>query len=68
MIKACAVVAVRIGQRSESAPKVQEVLTRHGCIIVARLGVHELSCQQEGLVVLVVCGTEARSGPRCWTN
>lgn len=57
-MEACAVVAVRIGQRSESAPKVQEVLTRHGCIIMARMGIHELSCQEEGLVLLVVCGTE----------
>lgn len=56
---ACAVVAVKIGRRSESAPKVQEVLTRYGCIIMARMGIHELSCQEEGLILLVVCGTEA---------
>ena len=54
-----AVVAVLISRRTEDAPKFQEVLTRHGCIIKTRLGLHEVdNCREDGLVILHACGEE----------
>jgi len=53
-----AVVAVLIAQRTADAAKFQEVLTRNGCVIRTRLGLHEVNdCREDGLVVLHVCGT-----------
>ncbi len=46
---------VKIEARSHQAPKVQETLTRHGCAIRIRLGLHEAStefCAEDGLVIL----------------
>ena len=58
-----AVVAVLISRRTEDAPKFQEVLTRHGCIIKTRLGLHEVDgCREDGLVILHVCGSEQALG------
>ena len=55
------VMAILINKRSESAPRVQEILTKFGCIIRVRLGVHEVdSCSEEGLVLLQLCGDKAQ--------
>ncbi len=35
------IMAIKISPRNEIAPKVQEILTRNGCIIKTRLGLHE---------------------------
>jgi len=46
---------VKIGARSNQATKVQEILTKHGCSIKTRLGLHEVSpdyCAEDGLVIL----------------
>jgi hypothetical protein len=46
---------VKIEARSNQATKVQEVLTKHGCSIRTRLGLHETSpnyCAEDGLVIL----------------
>jgi len=54
-----AVVAVLISRRTDDAAKLQEVLTRHGCVIKTRLGLHEVDgCREDGLVILHVCGAE----------
>ncbi|MFZ7104032.1 MAG: hypothetical protein ACOWWO_15440 [Peptococcaceae bacterium] len=51
--------AVLINKRSEAAPRVQEILTRFGCIIRVRLGVHEVeACREEGLILLQLCGNK----------
>jgi hypothetical protein len=45
--------------RVETATKVQEVLTRFGCNIRLRLGLHDsglASCSNSGLILLQVCG------------
>ncbi len=50
-------VLVKIRARTQKAVRVQEVLTRHGCDIKLRLGLHEVSgedCANEGLIVLQV--------------
>lgn len=50
--------AVRIDRRSLEAAKVQQTLTKHGCIISLRIGLHEIGnvCAEDGLVLLNVCG------------
>ena len=49
------IMAVTIDPRSAHAPQVQTVLTKYGCIIKTRLGLHEVSrdsCSEEGLIIL----------------
>ncbi|GAB6167800.1 hypothetical protein JCM1393_02600 [Clostridium carnis] len=49
------IMAIKIDPRNISAPKVQEILTKYGCIIQTRLGLHEASkntCSNSGLVIL----------------
>lgn len=52
------VMAVLIDNRSQAALRVQEALTRNGCIINARLGLHEAGpqCSEQGLLILHLCG------------
>lgn len=51
------VMAVLIDKRTDAAPTVQEVLTKHGCIISTRIGMHQVGeCSEEGLVILHLCG------------
>ena len=52
--------AVLINHRSKMAPKVQEILTNHGCAIKMRLGLHEVSdvCSEEGVILMQVCGED----------
>lgn len=47
--------AILIDKRTNSAPKVQEILTTYGSIIETRLGIHETDdSQEEGLILLVL--------------
>ena len=49
------IMALTIDPRSAHAPQVQTVLTKHGCIIKTRIGLHEVSqksCSEEGLIIL----------------
>lgn len=50
---------ILVGKRRETALRVQEVLTSHGCLIKVRLGLHEAgdACSDEGLVVLQLQGS-----------
>ncbi len=53
------VVAIKMEKRVENATRLQEVLTKHGCAIRARLGLHEASrdyCADYGVIILQVCG------------
>jgi len=53
------VILVKIDQRSSEATKVQDILTKYGCNIRVRLGLHEVSNEfyaNDGLVVLEVQG------------
>lgn len=55
------VMIVLLKQRSESAVKVQELLTEYGCSIRTRLGLHEVeenSCSDEGLIILQLCAPD----------
>jgi len=42
------------------AAKVQDALTKNGCIINIRLGLHEIRnvCADEGLILLYLCGAK----------
>lgn len=53
------ILIVKIESRSSQALKVQEALTKHGCTIKTRLGLHEVSpdyCAEDGLVILELSG------------
>ncbi len=51
--------AVKIDNRSDDAPKFQELITQHGCIIKTRLGLHEVgNCAKDGLIILQLCGKD----------
>ncbi|NLD47243.1 MAG: hypothetical protein GX660_08590 [Clostridiaceae bacterium] len=54
------IMAVVINHRSNKAPEFQEVLTKHGCLIKMRLGLHEAGnvCSEEGLILLQLAGNK----------
>jgi len=49
---------VKIEARREDSPRVQEILSRYGCYIRARLGLHETRdvCSDEGVLILQLDG------------
>ena len=53
------IMAVIINHRSKNAVKFQEALTKHGCKIKMRLGLHEAGdvCSEEGLIILQLAGS-----------
>jgi hypothetical protein len=51
--------AVLLDKRTDAASKVQEILTKYGCIISSRIGLHQVSkCTEEGLIILHICGSD----------
>lgn len=49
------IMAIKLSPRNSVAPKAQEILTKYGCIIKTRLGLHEASkdkCSSAGLILL----------------
>lgn len=49
------IIGIQVGNRENEALKVQELLTKNGCIIKTRLGLHESSdalCTTSGLIIL----------------
>ena len=49
------VIGVRMDNRVSNASAFQQVLTRNGCLIKARLGLHEVGedlCATDGLIIL----------------
>ncbi|WP_373481485.1 hypothetical protein [Acetobacterium sp.] len=49
------IMGIQVGNRESEALKVQELLTKNGCIIKTRLGLHESSeemCSVTGLIIL----------------
>jgi hypothetical protein len=52
---------ILIGNRKDSAVKVQQVLTAWGCLIKTRLGIHDGildNCSDQGLLILELYGTK----------
>jgi hypothetical protein len=55
------IMAIALESRNRFAPDLQEILTKHGCIISMRLGLHETSkdlCAERGLILLQLCAKE----------
>jgi len=55
-------IGIRMDNRVGNAQKFQETLTKNGCKIRARLGLHDVSedsCANDGLIVLQPCGDKA---------
>lgn len=49
------IMGIQVGDREHEAVKVQELLTKHGCFIKTRLGLHDastVSCSSKGLILL----------------
>jgi hypothetical protein len=49
------IMGIQLQQRQETAMNVQDLLTKYGCYINTRLGVHQAatdSCSEKGLIVL----------------
>jgi hypothetical protein len=57
----CHIMIVKIGARRKDSPQVQEVLSRFGCSIRVRLGLHETHdvCSDEGILILQLDGDVA---------
>jgi len=45
---------ILVDKRTESAPRVQEILTKHGDSILSRVGIHDPGEEQHGLITLNV--------------
>lgn len=55
------IMAISLDNRQADAPKFQELITKHGCMIKTRLGLHQIqSCAEDGLIILQICGKEAQ--------
>jgi hypothetical protein len=55
------VLAVKINERAENSLSVQQILTKHGCEIRARLGLPQQdmsSCTDVGLLILQICSDD----------
>ena len=55
------IMAIIQGNRMETAVKVQDVLTKYGCYIRVRLGLHDAavsSCTNSGIILLQLCGED----------
>ncbi len=56
------IMAIMLDHRVQNAVAVQAALTKHGCLIRTRLGLHEVDkecCADWGLVILQLCGNTA---------
>ncbi|MCF7930073.1 MAG: hypothetical protein K9L02_01015 [Acholeplasmataceae bacterium] len=59
-MKGYVILGILINQRSEVAVEVQEVLTKFGCIIKLRLGLHETAnvCAEDAFLLLQLDGSK----------
>lgn len=57
------IMAILQERRVETATQVQDVLTKYGCNIRVRLGLHDAvvdSCSASGLILLQLCGDDVQ--------
>lgn len=55
------IIGIKVSNRLESAMSVQEILTKYGCIIKTRIGLHEEingRCSPKGLILLEIINDE----------
>ncbi|KXG76405.1 hypothetical protein [Thermotalea metallivorans] len=50
------VMSIRVDHRADAAPKVQEILTKHGDMIIGRFGIHDPGEVNHGLITLNLRG------------
>ena len=58
------ILIILIGNRKDSAVKVQQILTGWGCTIKTRLGLRDGvldNCSDSGLLILEICGTDEQN-------
>ena len=59
MNNCCYIVGIRVNHRVANAVGLQEYLTRYGCNIKLRVGLHETNekfCADDGVIMLQLCG------------
>ncbi|MBO5386010.1 hypothetical protein J6A64_06820 [bacterium] len=52
-----AIIGIQVSNRIEEATKLQEILTRYGCLIKTRIGLHDMGeykCLNYGIVLIQV--------------
>lgn len=54
------VMSVRVDHRTDSAPRVQEILTKNGDIILGRFGIHDPGEINTGLITVNLRGNMGR--------
>ncbi|AOT69688.1 hypothetical protein [Geosporobacter ferrireducens] len=54
------VMSIRVDHRTDSAPKMQEILTKNGDIIIGRFGIHDPGEVDHGLITLNLRGDMGR--------
>ena len=62
MDNCCYISGIRVNHRVANAVGLQELLTKFGCNIKLRVGLHETSekfCADDGVIMLQVCGEKA---------
>ena len=55
------IIGVKLGNRVDSAVEFQRVLTKYGCIIKSRLGLHDVSenkCSPQGVILMEIIDEE----------
>jgi hypothetical protein len=55
------ILLILVGDRAESAVKVQKILTEKGCFIKTRLGIHDSTpeeCVNSGFIILELIGSD----------
>lgn len=54
------VMSIRVDHRTDAAPKMQEILTKNGDIIIGRFGIHDPGEIDHGLITLNLRGDMQR--------
>ncbi|NTV91586.1 MAG: hypothetical protein HGA22_14705 [Clostridiales bacterium] len=54
------IMTLLVNNRIQNASRLQDILTRSGCLIKMRLGLHEAGnvCSDEGLIILQLSGSQ----------
>lgn len=58
MESSISIIGIMINKRTDKAPIVQEVLTKHGDKILSRVGLHNIDERDRGLITLTVQSTK----------
>jgi len=59
-MKKLVIAGILVDKRTESAPKVQQVLTKYGDSILSRVGIHDPGEEQHGLITLNIRDKDER--------